>query len=43
MTGVKDTIKELRERTRMNRREFCDYFGVLYTAKKLDGGSYGNK
>lgn len=28
--GVKEKIKELRESTGMNRREFCDYFGIPY-------------
>lgn len=27
---VKNKIKELRESTGMNRREFCDYFGIPY-------------
>ena len=27
---VKEKIKELRESTGMNRREFCDYFGIPY-------------
>ncbi len=30
MMGVKEKIKELRESTGMNRREFCDYFGIPY-------------
>ena len=25
-----DKIKELRESTGMNRKEFCDYFGIPY-------------
>ena len=30
MMEVKEKIKELRESTGMNRREFCDYFGIPY-------------
>ncbi len=30
MMEAKDKIKELRESTGMNRREFCDYFGIPY-------------
>ena len=25
---IKDKVKELRESTGMNRKEFCDYFGI---------------
>lgn len=28
--GNKDRIKELRESTGMNRKEFCEYFGIPY-------------
>lgn len=27
---IKDRIKELRESTGMNRKEFCEYFGIPY-------------
>ena len=27
---IKDEIKELRESTGMNRKEFCEYFGIPY-------------
>ena len=27
---IKDKIKELRESTGMNRKEFCEYFGIPY-------------
>ena len=27
---IKDKVKELRESTGMNRKEFCDYFGIPY-------------
>ena len=27
---IKDKIKELRETTGMNRKEFCEYFGIPY-------------
>ena len=27
---IKDIIKELRESTGMNRKEFCEYFGIPY-------------
>ena len=27
---IKDKVKELRESTVMNRKEFCDYFGIPY-------------
>jgi DNA-binding transcriptional regulator YiaG len=30
MMEVKDKIKELRQSTGMNRREFCDYFEIPY-------------
>jgi len=30
MMEVKDKIKKLRESTGMNRREFCEYFGIPY-------------
>ena len=27
---IKDEIKKLRENTGMNRKEFCEYFGIPY-------------
>ena len=27
---IKDEIKKLRESTGMNRKEFCEYFGIPY-------------
>lgn len=27
---IKDQMKELRESTGMNRKEFCEYFGIPY-------------
>lgn len=27
---IKDRMKELRESTGMNRKEFCEYFGIPY-------------
>lgn len=27
---IRDKIKELRESTGMNRKEFCEYFGIPY-------------
>lgn len=27
---IKDKVKELRESTGMNRKEFCEYFGIPY-------------
>ena len=27
---IKDKIKELRETTGINRKEFCEYFGIPY-------------
>ena len=27
---IKDKMKELRESTGMNRKEFCEYFGIPY-------------
>lgn len=27
---IKDKVKELRESTGMNRKEFCEYFGISY-------------
>lgn len=27
---IKDRVKDLRESTGMNRKEFCDYFGIPY-------------
>lgn len=27
---IKDRVKDLRESTGMNRKEFCEYFGIPY-------------
>ena len=37
----KDVLIELRERTGMTRREFCDYFGIPY--RTLQDWELGNR
>lgn len=39
MTNKSENIKELREQMGMNRKEFCDYFGIPYrTVQDWEGG-----
>lgn len=38
---IKDIIKELRESTGMNRKEFCEYFGIPYRMGKRNKKNAG--